>query len=422
MIRNCGRWFATRSPGTVAAGNGPAAPRIRRPHSARTSATCAWPSPAVETTTARASSTRQCAAITADIASRSDINRAGGAGWPGRAGRENPQRLILPFLLIPLIAPIPPMSSILVTRKLPSSVIAKLGAAGDVDLYTGEAAIPADELRARIAGKDALVCLLTDAIDRTVIDAAPALKAIANVAVGYNNIDVAYARSRGIAVTNTPDVLTESVADFTWAMILAITRRLSEGERLVRRGEWKGWALDQLLGMELRGKQLGLVGVGRIGRAVAARAGAFGMRVAYTTRSEATGVGEAMQLDRLLLTSDVVSLHVPLTPETTHLIDKRALTRMKRSAYLINAARGPVVDEEALAWALQQHLLAGAALDVYEHEPAVHPDLMKLENVLLVPHLASGTTETRTAMADLAIENVVAVLGGRPPITPVGRP
>src|SRR3954453_15725430 len=180
--------------------------------------------------------------------------------------------------------------NILVTRRLPSSVIAKLKAAADVDLYTGEAAIPADELRARVADKDALVCLLTDAVDRAVIDAAPTLKAIANVAVGYNNIDVPYARSRGIVVTNTPDVLTESVADFTWALILAITRRLSEGERMVRRGEWKGWALDLLLGTELRGKQLGLVGGGRIGRAVAARAGAFGMHVAYTSRSPAVGI------------------------------------------------------------------------------------------------------------------------------------
>jgi glyoxylate reductase len=320
------------------------------------------------------------------------------------------------------------MPSILVTRKLPSSVLAKLGAVADVDLYTGDAAIPPDELRARVAGKDALVCLLTDAIDRAVIDAAPTLKSIANVAVGYNNIDVPYARSRGIVVTNTPDVLTESVADFTWALILAITRRLSEGERLVRRGEWKGWALDLLLGTELRGKQLGLIGVGRIGRAVAARAGAFGMRVAYTSRSDGAGMqtdgtrinsAESMALDRLLLTSDIVSLHVPLTPDTRHLIDKRALTRMKRSAYLINTARGPVVDEAALAWALQHHLLAGAALDVYENEPAVHPDLLSLENVLLVPHLASGTTETRTAMADLAVENVLAVLGGRPPLTPI---
>jgi glyoxylate reductase len=194
---------------------------------------------------------------------------------------------------------------------------------------------------------------------------------------------------------------------------------------LLRRGEWKGWALDFMLGSELRGKQLGLVGLGRIGRAVAARAPAFGMRVAYTSRGVGTESGpdvpgtESMSLDRLLLTSDVVSLHVPLTPDTRHLIDKRALTRMKRSAYLINTARGPVVDEEALAWALQQHLLAGAALDVYENEPALHPDLPRLENVLLVPHLASGTTETRTAMADLAIENVLAVLAGRSPLTPV---
>jgi glyoxylate reductase len=317
------------------------------------------------------------------------------------------------------------MKSILVTRKLPSSVIAKLHAVADVDLYAGDAAIPPHELRSRVADKDALVCLLTDAIDRTVIDAAPAMKVIANVAVGYHNIDVPYATSRGIAVTNTPDVLTESVADYTWALILAVTRRLAEGERLVRRGEWKGWALDFMLGSELRGKQLGLVGVGRIGRAVAARAPAFGMRVAYSSRREIVGAdmnagpGEPMSLDRLLLTSDVVSLHVPLTPETRHLVDKRALTRMKRSAYLINTARGPVVDEAALAWALQQHLLAGAALDVYENEPAVHPDLLRLENVLLVPHLASGTTETRTAMADLAVENVLAVLEGRPPLTPV---
>jgi glyoxylate reductase len=314
-------------------------------------------------------------------------------------------------------------AAVLVTRRLPSSVLAKLNATATVDLYVDDPVIAGSELRARVADKDALICLLTDAIDRPVIDAAPRLKIVANVAVGYNNIDVAYARSRGVIVTNTPDVLTDSVADFTWALVLAVTRRLSEGERLLRRGEWKGWALDFMLGTELRGKQIGLVGLGRIGRAVAARAPTFGMRVAYTSRGEPEGAGprglESMSLDRLLNTSDVVSLHVPLTPETRHLIDKRALTRMKRSAYLINTARGPVVDEAALAWALQQNLLAGAALDVYEHEPAVHPELLRLENVLLVPHLASGTTETRTAMADLAVDNVLAVLAGRPPLTPV---
>jgi glyoxylate reductase len=312
------------------------------------------------------------------------------------------------------------MSKILVTRKLPSAVIKKLESAADVEVYAGNGGMPAAELRTRVAGKTALVSLLTDAVDRSVIDAAAGLKIVANVAVGYNNIDVDYARSRGVIVTHTPDVLTEAVADFTWALILAITRRLAEGERLLRRGDWKGWALDFMLGTELRGKQLGLVGVGRIGQAVAAKAPAFGMRVVYTEQREIDLPGaEPVSLDRLLNTSDVISLHVPLLPETRHLIDKRALTRMKRSAYLVNTARGPVVDEEALAWALQQNLLAGAALDVYENEPAVHADLLRLENVLLVPHMASGTTETRTAMADLAASNVLAVLAGQPPLTPV---
>jgi glyoxylate reductase len=280
-------------------------------------------------------------------------------------------------------------------------------------------AMPHDELRSRIAGKCAVVTMLTEQIDKSVIDAATDLKIVANVAVGYNNIDVASARSRGIIVTNTPDVLTESVADFTWALILALTRRLSEGERLIRRNEWKGWAFDFMLGTELRGKQLGLVGFGRIARAVAARASVFGVRVACTSRRASDQSVGQLSLDRLLNTSDIVSLHVPLTPETKHLIDKRALTRMKRSAYLINTSRGPVVDEEALAWALEHRLIAGAALDVYEREPVIHPALLPLENVLLVPHLGSGTVETRTAMADLAVDNVVAVLSGKPPLTPV---
>jgi glyoxylate reductase len=309
---------------------------------------------------------------------------------------------------------------ILVTRKLPSAVIAKLETAGEVDLYAGDGAMPRSELLARIRGKDALVSMLTEQVDRDLIDAADALKIVANVAVGYNNIDVAAVRSRGIVVTNTPDVLTDAVADFTWALILAISRRLAEGDRLIRRGAWKGWGFDFMLGSELRGKQLGLVGLGRIGRAVAAKAPVFGMRVAYTTRRPVDlPEAQALSLDRLLNTSDVVSIHVPLSEDTRHLIDRRALARMKRSAYLVNTARGPIVEEEALAWALQQRLLAGAALDVYENEPAVHPDLLTLENVLLVPHLGSGTTETRTAMADLAADNVVAVLSGRPPLTPV---
>ena len=313
------------------------------------------------------------------------------------------------------------MPSILVTRKLPSSILSRLEAVGTVDLYSAEGTMPHEELIARVADKDALVAMLTDRIDRSVIDAAGRLKIAANVAVGYNNVDVPYAKSKGVIVTNTPDVLTDSVADFTWALILAISRRLSEGERLLRRGGWKGWAFDFMLGTELRGKQLGIVGFGRIGQAVAARASAFGMRVVYSGRRDVGLPGaEFTSLDRLLNSSDVVSLHVPLTNDTRHLIDKKAIARMKRSAYLINTARGPVVDEEALAWALQQHLLAGAALDVYENEPAVHPDLLRLENVLLVPHLGSGTTETRLGMAGLAVDNVVAVLSGQPPLTPIG--
>ncbi|HEX7798205.1 MAG TPA: D-glycerate dehydrogenase [Vicinamibacterales bacterium] len=313
------------------------------------------------------------------------------------------------------------MNSILVTRKLPSSVLNKLESVGDVDLYAGDVAMPPEELRSRIVGKRAVVTMISEQIDKHVLDLANDLKIVANVAVGYNNIDVASARSRGVIVTNTPDVLTDSVADFTWALILAITRRLSEGERVIRRNGWKGWAFDFMLGTELRGKQLGLVGFGRIARAVAARASAFGVRVACSSRRDDahSSVGQ-LSLDRLLNTSDIVSLHVPLTPETKHLIDKRALTRMKRSAYLINTSRGPVVDEEALAWALEHRLIAGAALDVYEREPEINPALLNLENVLMVPHLGSGTIETRTAMADLAVDNVVAVLSGKPPLTPVG--
>lgn len=311
------------------------------------------------------------------------------------------------------------MAAILVTRRLPSAVLAKLREAGDVDLHDGAQSLEPAELRQRLAGKDAVICMLTDAIDRAALDAGSQLKVVANVAVGYNNIDVPYARSRGITVTNTPDVLTESVADFTWALILDITRRLSEGDRLVRRGEWQGWGFDFMLGSELRGKQLGLVGAGRISRAVAERGKAFGVNVAYYSRRDVDFPGESMSLDRLLTTSDILSLHVPLTPETRHLIDRKALARMKRSAYLINTARGPVVDEEGLAWALRERLIAGAALDVYEREPIVHPDLLPLENALLVPHLGSGTTETRTAMADLAASNAIAVLSGQAPLTPV---
>jgi glyoxylate reductase len=296
-----------------------------------------------------------------------------------------------------------------------------------VEVWDGPEAIPAGELMSRVAGKQALMCLLTDRVDGAVLDAGPDLRIVANIAVGFDNIDLAAARSRGVIVTNTPDVLTEATADFTWGLILAVTRRIAEGERVLRRGGWKGWALDFMLGSDLRGKQLGIVGLGRIGRAVAARAGAFGMRVAFTTLEpgqDAQGVTDGgwtrLSLDELLSSSDVVSFHVPLTPATRRLVDRRAILRMKRRAYLVNTSRGPIIDEAALAWALREGLLAGAALDVYEQEPRVHPDLLALENVVLAPHLGSATVETRTAMADLAARNVLAVLSGSAPLTPVG--
>lgn len=315
-----------------------------------------------------------------------------------------------------------PRPSILLTGKIPSSVVAKLEAIGDLDQFRrdGVDVMPHDELVARVAGKQALVSMITDAVDRQVIEAGSALKVIANAAVGYNNIDLAAARARDIIVTNTPGVLTDATADLTWALILGITRRIGEGERVVRRGAWKGWTFDFMLGAELRGKQLGIVGYGGIGRAVAARGRAFGMRIAYASRTPKDDRdAEPMPLDRLLATSDVVSLHCPLTAETRHLIDQPALARMKRSAYLINTSRGPVVDEKALAWALRTHLIAGAGLDVFEQEPKIEPELLTLENVMLVPHLGSGTVETRTAMADLAARNVAAILSGQPPLTPV---
>ena len=310
-----------------------------------------------------------------------------------------------------------PKPSVLLTRRIPSSALATLEASCDVDRNEGAPFTP-DELKVRVRGKQGLVCLLTDAITADVMDEGSELKVIANVAVGYNNIDVPAARTRGIVVTNTPDVLTEATADLTWALIMDITRRVSEGDRLVRRGGWKGWALDFMLGAGLRGKQLGIIGYGRIGRAVAARAEAFGMTVAYADMAAPAG-SDAMPIDRLLIASDIITIHCPLTPDTTHLINQASLARMKRSAYLINTSRGPVIDEAALAWALKNGIISGAALDVYEDEPKVHPDLLTLENVVLAPHLGSATTETRTAMADLAVRNAVAVLSGQAPLTPV---
>jgi glyoxylate reductase len=313
------------------------------------------------------------------------------------------------------------MFSVLVTRRLPAASIARLAMEHDVDLHAGDAPLPVEELHERLYGKDGVVVLLPDRMDRAAIAAAgSSLKVIANVAVGYDNLDVEYARSKGIVCTNTPGVLTDATADLAWALILGITRRIGEGERLVRAGAWKGWSFDFMLGTSLQGKVLGIVGGGRIGRAVAERAAAFGMSVAVSSRRDPRWPGATwLPFERLIAEADVLSLHVPMSAETRHLIDKTTLTRMKRSAYLINTARGPVVDEAALAWALREHLIAGAALDVFEREPEVHPDLFGLENVLMVPHLGSATRETRKAMADLAIDNVLAVLAGRAPLTPI---
>ena len=318
-----------------------------------------------------------------------------------------------------------PRPTVLVTKRLPSAALARLDAC-DVDLNDRDTFLTHDELVARVRGKQGLIALLPDTVDRAVLEAGlPDLKVVSAVAVGINNIDVKTAGELGVVVTNTPDVLTESTADLTWALILGIMRRVTEGDRLVRRGGWKAWAFDFMLGTELRGKQLGIVGFGRIGRAVAARAAAFGVRVAYLARHAGPPRlegAEPMPFDKLLSTSDIVSLHCPLTPDTRHLINQTALARMKRSAYLVNASRGPVVDEAALAWALKNRLIAGAGLDVYEDEPEVLPELLALENVLLSPHLGSATSETRTAMADLAARNIVAVLTGQPPLTPVAPP
>lgn len=300
---------------------------------------------------------------------------------------------------------------VLVTRRIPSGVLAKLEGACHVDMHDTQTLLPRDELKARLSDKQGVVCVLTDRIDGEVLDAAAGLKVVSNIAVGYDNIDVAAATARGVTVTNTPDVLTEATAELTWSLILAAARRIGEGDRLIRRGAWKGWTLDFMLGTELRGKQLGILGRGRIGRAVAAKAPAFGMTAVFAKQD--------MSIDELLISSDVVSIHTSLRPDTRHLIDKRALARMKRTAILVNTARGPVVDEEALAWALKERLIAAAALDVYEREPIVYDALLSMENVVLAPHLGSATRETRTAMIDLAVSNVIEVVHGRAPLTPV---
>jgi len=272
----------------------------------------------------------------------------------------------------------------------------------------------------------ALVPLLSRWVGGTELKNLPNLRIVANVAVGYNNVDVVAAELRGVIVTNTPGVLTEATADLAWALILATARRLVEGADLVRSGKWTGWHPEQLLGLELRGRTLGLFGAGRIGQAVGRRAPAFGLRILYSARSpkpefeKETGAAR-VDTSRLLAESDIVSLHVPSSPETKGIINGKTLARMKRGAILINTSRGDLIREEALALALEQGHLGGAGLDVYAEEPTIHPRLLAAPRTVLLPHIGSATEETRRKMAAIAIENVQAVLNGKPPLTPVYR-
>lgn len=270
----------------------------------------------------------------------------------------------------------------------------------------------------------AIAPLLSRWVGGTQLKQLPKLRIVANVAVGYNNVDVVAAEMRGVPVTNTPDVLTEATADLTWALILATARRLVEGVDLVRSGKWTGWHPEQLLGMELQGRTLGLLGAGRIGQAVGRRAPVFGLRVIYAARTpkpefEQLVGATRVDLRQLLVESDILSLHVPVTPETKGIINSDALALMKRSAILINTSRGELIREGPLAVALEEGLLGGAGLDVYTDEPTIHPRLLAAPRTVLLPHIGSATEETRRKMAAIAIANVQAVLNGKPPLTPV---
>src|SRR3954471_18198476 len=312
------------------------------------------------------------------------------------------------------------------TNRLPEPALAALRAAGELRIDERTEAIPRADLLELVGAADAVLTLLHDGVGEELLDAAgPQLRCIANVAVGYDNVDVDAAARRGIVVTHTPGVLDDATADLTLALVLAATRRLAEGDRLVRAGRPWTWGMSFMLGSGLRGKLLGIVGLGGIGRRVAERARAFGMEIAYHSRHPAPAQvvaelgAERLPLEQLLARSDVVSLHCPLTPETHHLIGAGELGAMRGSAVLINAARGPVVDERALAAALSRGEIAAAGLDVYEHEPRVELTLLELDNVVLSPHLGSATVETRTAMAELAARNAISVLRGEGPLTPV---
>jgi len=310
------------------------------------------------------------------------------------------------------------MALLYATRRIPEAGLAKLRGAGhEVDVSEKDGVLTHDELLAAVAARpyEGLVTLLTDTIGADVLAAAPQVKIIANYAVGYNNISLPDTTARGIIVTNTPGVLTNTVAEFTIAMMFAIAKRISEAERFVRAGRFEGWAPELLLGSDLRGKTLAIVGAGRIGGEVAAAAHfGLGMNIIYTDMKR----NEAMEakvpctfveaLDDVLPQADVVSIHVPLLPETTHLISADRLARMKKTAYLINTARGPIVDEAALIEALQTGVIRGAALDVFEAEPTIAPALLALDNVVATPHIASASIETRDKMAEMVADNIIA--------------
>jgi len=322
-----------------------------------------------------------------------------------------------------------PGPRIVVTRTIPEQALELLAANAETWVSPHERPLSPEELYAAAAGADAIVTLLHDRVDEGLLEAAgAALRVVANVAVGYDNIDLAACAARGVVVTNTPGVLTDATADLAMALILIVTRRLGEGERLIRSGDRWAWDMYFLLGTGIQGKTLGIVGLGAIGSAVARRARAFGMEISYTGRRRAPSALEAelgaryLPLPELLAGADVISLHCPLTAETRGLIDAAAIARMKPTAFLINTARGAVVEEAALAAALRAGTIAGAGLDVYAREPLVDPRLLGLENVVLLPHLGSATRETRTAMALLAAQNVLAVLAGDQPLTRVSPP
>ncbi len=310
-------------------------------------------------------------------------------------------------------------------RSVPDAVLRAIESRFDLTAQPTELPPPHHAIVAGVREADAIICTLTERIDEAVLAVAPRLRVIANYAVGYDNVDVTAARTRGIIVTNTPDVLTETTADLAWALLLASARRVVEGDQLVRGGGWNGWEPTQLLGTEVYGKTLGVVGMGRIGQAVARRATGFHMPVLYHSRhplDQGTGPPswQSVSFQALLRQADFVSLHVPLTTETRHLIGAAQLRLMRPTAFLINTARGPIVDEAALIEALAQGTIAGAGLDVYEAEPRLHRGLVGLRNVVLLPHLGSATHETRIRMGLLCVENVRAVLEGRPPLNPVG--